>query len=157
LKNSKLYQLFSFACLLVAMLAAAPTLFAQDSIPSRSTIEYFNEARSLANQSQTEKALKAIENAAIVAEKDEDFKALIDSYHKFAMIYMKMGRRKDADFYWDRAKGKLTDLEYPYGKATHKFIGALGKFKDGNNYQGFLLLFHKGLVKFGCCTGLSRF
>jgi len=135
LKNSKLYQLFSFACLLVAMLAAAPTLFAQDSIPSRSTIEYFNEARSLANQSQTEKALKAIENAAIVAEKDEDFKALIDSYHKFAMIYMKMGRRKDADFYWDRAKGKLTDLEYPYGKATHKFIGALGKFKDGNNYQ----------------------
>ena len=110
-------------------------LSAQDSIPSRSTIEYFNEARSLANKSQTERALKAIENAAIVAEKDEDFKALIDSYHKFAMIYLKMERRKDADFYWDRAKGKLADLEYPYGKATHKFIEAIGKFEDGNNYQ----------------------
>ena len=135
MKTQKLHRIISNCCLLLILVAGFSTLSAQDSIPSRSTIEYFNEARSLSNQSQTEKALKAIENAAIVAEKDEDFKALIDSYHKFALIYMKLDKRKDADFYWDRAKGKLADLEYPYGKATHKFIAAVGKFEDGNNYQ----------------------
>ena len=134
MRTSKPYRfLFSF-CLLLLVLATT-SLSAQDSIPSRSTIEYFNEARSLCNQSKTVEALQAIEKAAVVAERDEDFKALIDSYHKYAMIYIKMGRRSDADFYWDRASGKLADLEYPYGRAVHKFISAIGKFKDGNNYQ----------------------
>jgi len=135
LKTSIAHKLLIRFCLILVIFGGAPVVLSQDSIPSKSTIEYFNEARSLNNQSQADRALKAIEKAAVVAEKNEDFKALIDSYHKFAMIYIKIGRRNDADFYWDRAKGKLADLEYPYGDANHKFIAAIGKFKDGNNFQ----------------------
>ncbi len=110
-------------------------VLAQDSIPKRSTNEYFNEARTLSNQNQIEKALKALENASIVAEKNENFKELVDCYHEFALIYMKMDRRDDADFYWDRAKKALENIEYPYGSAVHQYIAAMGKYKDGNNFQ----------------------
>ncbi|WP_317130248.1 ATP-binding protein [Aggregatimonas sangjinii] len=135
MKTRHLHTTRTIVMLFLVLFGMALPLFAQDSIPHKTPEYYFNEARSLGNQSQTEKALKAIENASIVAEKNGDFKALIDSYHKFASLYLRMNRRSDADFYWDRAKKALTNIEYPYGSAVHQFIAAIGKYKDENPYQ----------------------
>ena len=121
--------------IIFALWGTGTVLSAQDSIPPKTTEYYLNEARSLRNQSKIDKALKALDNASIVAEKNGDFKALIDSYHMFAILYMRMNRRSDADFYWDRAKKALSNIEYPYGNAVHQFIAAMAKYKDEKPYQ----------------------
>ena len=51
--------------------------------------------------------------AATLAEKNEDLKALLDTYHKFALLYLEIDDRETTLFYWDRAGVLLKDIEYP--------------------------------------------
>ncbi len=118
---------------LLAFMLSFPALNAQDT--ALSVEEYFNKARTLSNENQMEPALEAIDKASKIAEKNEDVKASIDSYHKFAMYYLKTGSVDKPLFYLDRTQLLLKDLEYPYGNAINKYIWALIKYREGNHYQ----------------------
>ncbi len=85
-------------------------------------------------------ALESLEKAAELAEKNEDVKALIDSYHHLALLYLKLDKEETTLFFWDRAKSILKDIEYPYGDAIHKFIEAILLFRDDKNFQAIFML-----------------
>ena len=70
-----------------------------------------------------------------LAENNEDLKALLDTYHKFGLLYLEIDDRETTLFYWDRAGVLLKDIEYPYGEAVHRFIDASLLYRSGNNFQ----------------------
>jgi len=114
--------------------------YAQDLSVHNDVQSYFNEARALGNMGQMDLALKSLDKAAELAEKNEDVKALIDSYHMFAILYLKLDKIKDTNFYWDRAKALLKNIEYPYGNAKYKYIEALLLFKEDQKFQAIFML-----------------
>lgn len=79
--------------------------------------------------------MEVLEKAANLAERNEDLKALLDTYHKFALLYLEIDDRETTLFYWDRAGVLLKDTEYPYGEAVHQFINATLLYRSGNNFQ----------------------
>ena len=102
---------------------------------------YFDQARMLENQNKLDLAIKSIEKAAELAEINDDVKALIDSYNKFALLYLELGKDQDrALFFLDRAKTLLKDVEYPYGNAIYRYIDALVLFKNERSFQALLML-----------------
>ena len=124
----------------VFFLFAGQLISAQDSIPLKDLQTYFNETRVYANQDKIDLALVALENAAKVAERNEDVKALIDCYHKFANLYLRLDKEETTLFYWDRAKALLKDIEYPYGNAIHKYIEGVIEFQNEKSFQARYLL-----------------
>lgn len=125
---------------LVVFLFLGQLLVAQDSIPLKDLETYFNEARTYGNQDKVDLALASLENAAKVAERNEDVKALIDCYHKFASLYLRLDKEETTLFYWDRAKALLKDIEYPYGNAIHKYIEGVIEFQNEKSFQARYLL-----------------
>lgn len=102
---------------------------------------YFDEARKLKNQNKLDLAIKSVEKAAELAEINDDVKALIDSYNKFAILYLELGKDQDrALFFLDRAKTLLKDVEYPYGNAIYRYVDALVLFKNEKSFQALLML-----------------
>lgn len=102
---------------------------------------YFDEARILKNQNKLDLAIQSVEKAAELAEINDDVKALIDSYNKFALLYLELGKDQDrALFFLDRAKTLLKDVEYPYGNAIYRYIDALVLFKNEKSFQALLML-----------------
>ncbi len=108
----------------------------QDSIaPQKSIQAYHTEARVYRHQNKLAQALKALELAASKAEKEDNIKALLDTYHKFALLYLELDNRETTLFYWDRAGVLLKDIEYPYGSAVHRYIDATLLFREENKFQ----------------------
>ncbi|PCJ92708.1 MAG: hybrid sensor histidine kinase/response regulator [Flavobacteriaceae bacterium] len=101
---------------------------------------YFIEAISFKNQNKLDTALETLNEAAKLAESNEDVKGLIDCYHKIALVYLDMWDSKTSTFYWDRAKVLLRDIEYRFGNATHRYIEAIFLYNSGNNFQSIYLL-----------------
>lgn len=116
------------------------TLYSQDSVPVRDMDPYFDEARKLRNQNKIDLALETLDQAAEEAEKDEDLKGLIDCYHELALLYLKLDKESDTQFYWDRASVLLTDIAYPYGDARHKYIEAILLYRADQSYQALFML-----------------
>nr|WP_298489132.1 ATP-binding protein [uncultured Maribacter sp.] len=114
--------------------------FSQDSIQEKDAVSYFNLARTLKNQNKIDLALEALNKASEEAEKNEDVKSLIDSYHEFSQLYLKLDNEETTLFYWDRAEVLLKDIEYPYGDAIHKFIEALVLYRNNKNFQAIFML-----------------
>ncbi|WP_350287829.1 response regulator [uncultured Croceitalea sp.] len=113
----------------------------QDTTSQNKAIEtYYDEARIFRHQSNLSEALKALNQAAKIAEEKEDIKALLDTYHKFSLLYLELGDTQTTLFYWDRASVLLKDIEYPYADAVHKYIEASLLFRDKNRYQARLKL-----------------
>ena len=65
-------------------------MYPQDTLPNKDVKFYFNLARSYKNQNKIGLALEALNKASEQAEKNEDVKSLIDSYHEFAQLYIKL-------------------------------------------------------------------
>ena len=126
--------------LLIGLLLVCSYSFSQDSIQEKDTVSYFNLARTLKNQNKIDLALEALNKASEQAEKNEDVKSLIDSYHEFAQLYLKLDNEETTLFYWDRAEVLLKDIEYPYGDAIHKFIEALVLYRNNKNFQAIFML-----------------
>jgi len=126
--------------MLLIMLFLGQILAAQDSIPLKDLETYFEESRVYGNQNKIDLALASLENAAKVAEQNEDVKSLIDCYHKFAVLYLRIDKEDTTLFYWDRAKALLKDIEYPYGNAIHKYIEGLVEFQNEKSFQARYLL-----------------
>ncbi|MFD0798162.1 ATP-binding protein [Maribacter chungangensis] len=127
-----------FALLLVLSLGSLT--IAQETTPYKDVAPYLNEARNLRNQNKIDLALETLDKAAEEAEKNEDVKALIDSYHELAILYLKLDREADTQFYWDRASVLLKDTAYPYGDAIHKYIEAILLYRSDQNFQALSML-----------------
>ena len=114
--------------------------YAQDSIPNKSVVKYFNSARHYKNKNKIDLALKELNKASELAEKNENIKSLLDSYHEFAQLYLKLDNEENTLFYWDRADVLLKDIEYPYGDAIHKYIEAILLYRNNKNFQAIFTL-----------------
>ncbi len=101
---------------------------------------YFERALRYQNKNQIDLALETLDKASEIAEKEQNEKALIDSYHKFALLYLQLGKDENSTFYSDRAKGMLEDIEYPYGDAMQKYIEAVRLYGEGNNFRAIYAL-----------------
>ena len=100
----------------------------------------FDDFLTYRHQNRIDKALETLNQAAEIAENNEDAKLLLDTYHQFARLYLEEGDRETALFYWDRAGILLKDLSYPFGEAFHKYLEACVQFDEGNNFQSLKLL-----------------
>lgn len=122
-------------------LSNTPIVLAQERTNQVDGLEtFFNETRTYKNQNKINLALESLDKAAALAEETEDEKALVDCYHKFALLYMELNKRETTLFYWDRATVLLNELEYPYGHAVHKFIESILLYDSGNNFQAIFML-----------------
>ena len=111
-----------------------------DSTSTVNITTYFDEARALQNQSKLDLALVTLNKAAEVAEKNNDIKSLIDSYHKLSQLYLQLNKEESAEVFWGRSHTLLKDIEYPYGDAIYKFIEAKILYRKGNNFQAIFML-----------------
>ena len=108
----------------------------QTPIDQKDSLQYYyRQSTFFRHQNKIAPAMEALEKAARLAEKNEDLKALLDTYHKFALLYLEIDDRETTLFYWDRAGVLLKDIEYPYGEAVHQFINASLLYRAGNNFQ----------------------
>ena len=124
----------------IFILATTTCVFPQDSVSSNDIQSYFNQARKFKNQDKIDLALETLNTAANEAEKKEDIKALIDSLHELALLFLKIDKEGDTEFYWDRASVVLKDIAYPYGDAMHKYIEAILLHRSNRNFQSLFML-----------------
>jgi len=133
--------IISKALFLLIFLSYFPIVLAQERANQVNGLEtFFNETRIYKNQNKINLALESLDKAAALAEETENEKALVDCYHKFALLYMELDKRETTLFYWDRATVLLNDLEYPYGLAVHKYIESILLYDSGNNFQAIFML-----------------
>lgn len=126
---------------LLVFLGVAPFLQGQnDSIVTDSISFYFKEARVLKNQNKLDLALVALKDAEGLAEREDNKKLLIDSYQKQAILFLELDKQDGAEIFWDRSKGLLKDVEYPYGDAIFKYIEARMLYRRDNKFQALLML-----------------
>ncbi|WP_299435802.1 ATP-binding protein [uncultured Maribacter sp.] len=140
MNNLSTYRNLKKISLLIALLLVCSYSFSQNSTQEKDAVSYFNLARTLKNQNKIDLALEALNKASEQAEKNENVKSLIDSYHEFAQLYLKLDNEETTLFYWDRAEVLLKDIEYPYGDAIHKFIEALVLYRNNKNFQAIFML-----------------
>ncbi|MBT8312591.1 MAG: response regulator [Flavobacteriaceae bacterium] len=122
-------------------LCFALSVYPQDGDNTNTGIDaYFQEARNFQHQDLNDKALVALDKAAELSEKLQDDKALIDPYHKFALLYLEMGKADNATFYWERAKVLLNAIAYPMGDAINNYVEAKFLFDREEYYQAIFVL-----------------
>nr|WP_282113764.1 response regulator [Maribacter stanieri] len=109
-------------------------------MPQTDIQPYFDQARKFKNQDKIDLALETLNTAANEAEKGEDIKGLIDSLHELALVYLKIDKEGDTEFYWDRASVLLKDVAYPYGDGMHKYIEAILLHRSNRNFQSLFML-----------------
>lgn len=100
----------------------------------------FKQAREYSNRNHIDLALESLNMAMDIATKDKDNKTLIDCYHKFAVVYLKIKKDETAEFYRDRSKSLLKDISYPYGEAVHRYIDAIISYRKGKNFLAISML-----------------
>ncbi|MDO6766391.1 MULTISPECIES: tetratricopeptide repeat-containing hybrid sensor histidine kinase/response regulator [Cellulophaga] len=130
---------FSYILLLIVfsffMFSTWQPIFAQDNVTSRAKIEkFFIDSRAYKNQDKIDLALDSLEKSLALAQEIEDEKSVIDCYHEFSLLYLKLNKIDQSILFWDRAEVILKDLEYPYGNAVHKYIDALHLYKQEKYY-----------------------
>ena len=129
-KRTGLRWLF-FLCIMCTQI-----LFAQNDGNSTSNIKaIFNDFMKYRHENNVDKALETLNQAANIAESNEDSKLLLDTYHQYARLYLEEGDRETAVFYWDRASILLKDTSYSFGQAFHLYLDAALRFNEGNNFQ----------------------
>lgn len=101
---------------------------------------YIQKALIYRNQGQMDQALETLDAAAEWSEKQQNEKGLVDSYHYFALLYQKLGKRETSSFYWDRAALLLENIQYPYGTAFHRYIEARMLLESGNYFMALNML-----------------
>jgi len=124
----------------IIILATTTVVFSQDPISQKDIQPYFDQARKFKNQDKIDLALETLNTAANEAEKREDIKGLIDSLHELALLYLRIDKEGDTEFYWDRASVLLKDISYPYGDGMHKYIEAILLHRSNRNFQSLFML-----------------
>ena len=135
-----LNRVLRFFLVPIFILATTTALFSQDAQLNKDIQPYFDQARKFRNQDKIDLALETLNTAANQAEKNEDIKGLIDSLHELALLYLKIDKEGDTEFYWDRASVLMKDIAYPYGDAMHKYIEAILLHRSNRNFQALFML-----------------
>lgn len=135
-----LNKVFKILLVPIVILATTTAVFSQDPITQTDIQPYFDQARKFKNQDKIDLALETLNTAANEAEKGEDIKGLIDSLHELALVYLKIDKEGDTEFYWDRASVLLKDVAYPYGDGMHKYIEAILLHRSNRNFQSLFML-----------------
>ncbi|MCJ7468029.1 MAG: response regulator [Maribacter sp.] len=126
---------------LFALLLIVQGTYAQTNDTIQKNIDYyFEQAIEYKNRNELGPALETLDKAAEIAEKNEDVKSLVDCYHMFAVLYLKLGEEEKAEFYSDRANVLLRGVEYPYGSAMQKYLEAIRLYKEGKNFLAIYFL-----------------
>ncbi|WP_317164633.1 response regulator [Flagellimonas sp. CMM7] len=129
----KLIVLYIFLC--------AEVSYGQKDISSTTKVQsIFDQFMVYRHQNKVDKALETLDEAAKIAENNEDAKLLLDTYHQYARLFLEEGDRETTIFYWDRASILLKDLSYSFGQAFHNYLEAAVRFDEGNNFQSLKLL-----------------
>ncbi|MEM9000923.1 MAG: ATP-binding protein [Bacteroidota bacterium] len=100
----------------------------------------FDDVMNFRHQNKIDMALESLDRASELAEKSEDAKALVDTYHKFALLYLELDKRETTLFYRDRAGVLLKNMAYPHGEAVHKYVDAILLYQSDNNFQAINML-----------------
>lgn len=124
-------------CILLCMQFSLAQNDASSTTNVQSIFDQFNRYR---HENKVDKALETLEEAANIAENNEDEKLLLDTYHQYARLFLEEGDRETALFYWDRASILLRDTSYAYGQAFHLYLDAALRYDEGNNFQALKLL-----------------
>ncbi|PWL37475.1 hybrid sensor histidine kinase/response regulator [Flagellimonas aquimarina] len=115
--------------------------YGQKDISSTTKVQsIFDQFMVYRHQNKVDKALETLDEAAKIAENNEDAKLLLDTYHQYARLFLEEGDRETTIFYWDRASILLKDLSYSFGQAFHNYLEAAVRFDEGNNFQSLKLL-----------------
>lgn len=127
--------------ILLCIMLCTHISFAQNDLGSTTKVQsIFDDFLQYRHQNQIEKALESLNEAAEIAESNEDAKLLLDTYHQYARLFLEENDKETSLFYWDRASILLKDLSYPYGEAFHKYLEAALRFDEGNYFQSLKLL-----------------
>lgn len=94
----------------------------------------FAEATILTHKNDLSGALNALKKAENIAEIEEDLQGIIDTYHKYGLLYLELKDQESTEFYWSRAKVFLKDNKYLYGEAVHKYLEAKILENQGNYF-----------------------
>ncbi len=141
MKNKLLHTtIFKIPFFWVALVFCSSVLSQERSNQQNGLETYFTETRDFKNQNKINLALESLDKAAALAEDTQNSKALVDCYHKFALLYLELDKRETTIFYWDRADVILKELAYPYGNAVHKYIEATLLYDSGLFFQGIFML-----------------
>lgn len=125
---------------LLAILCTSAVFSQQTAREETDLQEIFANVLVYQHQNKIDKALESLNEAKEIAEETEDLKMLLDTYLKFALLYLELEDRETTLFYRDRAVLLLNDLAYPHGEAQLKFIDATLLYRDGNNFQAINML-----------------
>jgi len=122
--------------LLLCILLCAQFSFAQSESNSASDVKsIFDEFMGYRHENKIDKALETLDNAANIAENNEDAKLLVDTYHQYARLFLEEGDIDTAIFYLERAGDFLKDTSYSYGQAFHLYLDGALRYGEGNNFQ----------------------
>lgn len=122
--------------LFLCMAICTQLTIAQNDGNSTSSVKIiFDDFMRYRHENKVDKALETLEEAANIAETNEDSKLLLDTYHQYARLFLEEGDRESATFYWDRASILLKDTSYSYGEAFHLYLDAALRYDEGNNFQ----------------------
>lgn len=136
-------QTFVFAFLIIAITCG----WGQESTTQNQTINgYQRKALRFMHMDDLETALESLNKAAEIAEEQENIKSIIDTFNKFAFINLELDKRENAIFYSDRVSRQLKTVQYPYGEAVHKYLGARLKFTENYPLQAKELLDEASLL-----------
>ncbi len=140
--SNLIYQHLGVArCIALCIYLCTQIAFGQTDISSTAKVQaIFDEFTVYRHQNKIDKALETLDQAAKIAENNEDAKLLLDTYHQYARLFLDEGDRETTIFYWDRASILLKDLSYSYGQAFHNYLDAALRYDEGNNFQSLKLL-----------------
>ena len=124
------------ALFLMCILLCTQVFYGQNDVSSAAKVQsIFDSFIQFRHQNKIDKALETLDEAAKIAENNEDAKLLLDTYHQYARLFLEEGDRETAVFYWDRASILLKDFSYSFGQAYHHYLDAFLRLDEGNNFQ----------------------
>ncbi len=129
-------NLFKLLVLLILSMNAANVWSQDNSAIEKQLSEYFAEYTTYKNQNKLDLAFNALDKARSLADSTLNEKGLIDSFHRFALLYLEKGDKKNAEFYLGRAARMLENYKaYPLGDAYYKYVDAQLKFDADFKFQ----------------------
>lgn len=127
--------------LLLCIFLCTQLSFAQNDASSTAKVQaIFDQFMQYRHENKVDKAMETLDEAANIAESNEDTKLLLDTYHQYARIFLEEGDHETALRYWDRASIYLRDMSYSYGQAFQLYLEAALRYDEGNNFQALKLL-----------------
>ncbi|MCV6631488.1 MAG: ATP-binding protein [Flavobacteriaceae bacterium] len=84
----------------------------------------------LKNRNQINQAISILKEIEIKSDSLKNYKALVDIYNDFAILFYEQDNVQNAKFMLDRSKSMLSKVTYPYGAAKSKSVEALIAISD---------------------------